>query len=303
MTKILIVDDNKQNIGLMKDFVESWGYETELAFQGRDAIELAQKIPLDAVLLDVMLPGMSGYEVCRELKENDLTRNIPVIMVTALVDAEDRIHGYKVGADNFLTKPLPYNELKAMLENLLKKKRLAEKTEKRMVVAETFFRLMNVAGDKVGFADKDNRVMRKLANGMGLNEEQRERLLIIEIMDLSADLEQVGGLRHKARLLQNLNLGKWLIAVGDYLDVTTPVAMRLAAKNMIDAHNLGLEVEVALVLKRYREIKEENNGSGEAAIGILELEFTNNEQYLNIISNLKKVLEDEKILEEMKKLK
>ncbi|MEG1413398.1 MAG: response regulator, partial [Acidaminococcaceae bacterium] len=79
----------------MKDFVESWGYETILAFQGRDAIELATEKMPDAILLDIMLPGMSGYEVCRELKETIKLRNIPVILVTALIDTEDRVHGFK----------------------------------------------------------------------------------------------------------------------------------------------------------------------------------------------------------------
>ena len=122
MAKVLIIDDNEKNIELFKDFVESWGYSTILAYQGREAIELAQKEKPDAIILDVMLPGMSGYEVCSELKDNPATRFIPIVMVTALTDYADRVHGFNVGADNFLVKPVNYRELRAILGSLLRKK-------------------------------------------------------------------------------------------------------------------------------------------------------------------------------------
>lgn len=75
MKTVLIVDDNIKNLDLFKDFVESWGYETVTAQQGKDAISLAERYLPDIILLDVMLPGMSGYEVCRELKENTKTQH------------------------------------------------------------------------------------------------------------------------------------------------------------------------------------------------------------------------------------
>lgn len=83
---------------MFKDFVERWGYETVTAQQGKDAISLAERYLPDIILLDVMLPGMSGYEVCRELKENTKTQHIPVVMITVLNDIADRIHGYKIGS-------------------------------------------------------------------------------------------------------------------------------------------------------------------------------------------------------------
>ena len=88
-----------------------------------------------------MLPGMSGYEVCKELKENEQTANIPIIMVTALMDMENRIHGLKLGADYFLSKPLPYNELKVVLERLINKKIQIEDGEKCFDVMEALAKL------------------------------------------------------------------------------------------------------------------------------------------------------------------
>ncbi|MGL5207341.1 MAG: response regulator [Acidaminococcaceae bacterium] len=136
MAKLLIVDDNKQNLALMRDFAESWGYTVLTSLHGTEALEITKKEMPDAILLDVMLPGMSGYEVCKELKESEQTAVIPIVMVTALMDMEDRIHGLKLGADYFLSKPLPYNELKVVLENLVNKKNRLDSGEKCFAVIE-----------------------------------------------------------------------------------------------------------------------------------------------------------------------
>ncbi|MHC1717987.1 MAG: response regulator [Acidaminococcaceae bacterium] len=142
MAKLLIVDDNKQNLALMRDFTESWGYTVLTSLHGTEAIEITKKQMPDAILLDVMLPGMSGYEVCKELKENEQTADIPIVMVTALMDMEDRIHGLKLGADYFLSKPLPYNELRVVLENLVSKKIQIESGESCFAVMETLTKLI-----------------------------------------------------------------------------------------------------------------------------------------------------------------
>lgn len=141
MAKLLIVDDNKQNLALMRDFTESWGYTVLTSLHGTEAIEITKKQMPDAILLDVMLPGMSGYEVCKELKENEQTAAIPIVMVTALMDMEDRIHGLKLGADYFLSKPLPYNELRVVLENLVNKKIQIESGENCFAVIEALTKL------------------------------------------------------------------------------------------------------------------------------------------------------------------
>ena len=102
MPKILVVDDNEQLSSMLKDVLESWGYTAMIATEGRSCLEIARLEQPDIILLDIMLPGLSGYEVCSELKRDSRTCSIAVIMMTALEDLESRIHGYKVGADNFL---------------------------------------------------------------------------------------------------------------------------------------------------------------------------------------------------------
>ena len=96
MPKILVVDDNEQLSSMLKDVLESWGYTALTATEGRSCLEIARQEQPDIILLDIMLPGLSGYEVCSELKRDGRTHSIAVIMMTALEDLESRIHGYKV---------------------------------------------------------------------------------------------------------------------------------------------------------------------------------------------------------------
>ena len=138
MPKILVVDDNEQLSSMLKDVLESWGYTALTATEGRSCLEIARQEQPDIILLDIMLPGLSGYEVCSELKRDGRTHSIAVIMMTALEDMESRIHGYKVGADNFLVKPINYNEVKAIIQKLLKEKLYEDTLEESCNVAKAF---------------------------------------------------------------------------------------------------------------------------------------------------------------------
>ena len=140
MPKILVVDDNEQLSSMLKDVLESWGYTALTATEGRSCLEIARQEQPDIILLDIMLPGLSGYEVCSELKRDGRTHSIAVIMMTALEDMESRIHGYKVGADNFLVKPINYNEVKAIIQKLLKEKLYEDTLEESCNVAKAFWR-------------------------------------------------------------------------------------------------------------------------------------------------------------------
>ena len=122
MVKVLVVDDNMQNSDLLKDVLETWGYKVAIATQGLEVLPLVLQFKPDLILLDIMLPGMSGFEVCVELRKSEATSLLPIVLCSALNSVEDRIHGYRVGADNYLTKPINYNELKQLLASLLSKK-------------------------------------------------------------------------------------------------------------------------------------------------------------------------------------
>lgn len=120
--RILAVDDNPVNISLITDVINVGGWDVIPAFDGPSAIKIAQTEIPDLIVLDVSMPGMSGYEVCMALKANPVTVNIPVIMLTALNEVDDRVRGLAAGADDYLTKPYSARELIARINTRLRAK-------------------------------------------------------------------------------------------------------------------------------------------------------------------------------------
>lgn len=120
--KILIVDDDELNLKLMASMIEAQGYTAETAVNGKEALATALSVQPDLILLDIMMPDMNGYEVCKVLRAQAETYLIPVIFITALDDRDSRIAGLEAGADDFLTKPIDKPELILRVRNLLKVK-------------------------------------------------------------------------------------------------------------------------------------------------------------------------------------
>lgn len=119
---ILIVDDQPPNVKLLSLFCQKLGYRTIGAENGRDGVDAARQCQPDVILMDVMMPVLNGHEATRILKQDPLTKHIPVIMVTALDTREDRLDGIAGGADDFLTKPIDVEELEVRLRNNLRNK-------------------------------------------------------------------------------------------------------------------------------------------------------------------------------------
>lgn len=117
--KILIVDDEESIVTLLKYNIDQAGYETDVAYNGTDALEKASKIPFDLIVLDVMLPGMDGMEVCKKLRQ--LQINTPILMLTAKDDEFDKVLGLELGADDYLTKPFSPREVVARIKAILRR--------------------------------------------------------------------------------------------------------------------------------------------------------------------------------------
>jgi two-component system cell cycle response regulator len=130
-TCILIVDDHEDNIMVLQVRLESWGYKTASAYNGMDAIKYVEATPPDLILLDVMMPEMDGNEVARHIKGNKALPFIPIIMQTALDSTDSKVTGLEAGADDYITKPIDFAELKARLRSMLRIKRLQEALEER----------------------------------------------------------------------------------------------------------------------------------------------------------------------------
>jgi adenylate cyclase len=131
--KILVVDDTPKNVKLLADVLTAKGYSVITAGSGREALAQTDAARPDLVLLDVVMPEMSGYEVCRKIRERPVTQMLPVIMVTALDPAEERVKGIDAGADDFLTKPINQAELLARVRSLLRIKELHDSVQTQAV--------------------------------------------------------------------------------------------------------------------------------------------------------------------------
>ena len=119
--KVLIVDDNEQNVELLEAYLEDVeGAQTTIARDGREALRAVSVDRPDLILLDIMMPNMSGFEVCKQLKEDPATRDIPIIIVTALNESSDYERGMDSGADDFLTRPFNRVEFVARVRSLLR---------------------------------------------------------------------------------------------------------------------------------------------------------------------------------------
>jgi DNA-binding response OmpR family regulator len=128
---ILVVDDAEKNTRLLADLLTAKGYRTSTAASGERALELVRADPPDLVLLDVMMPGMNGYEVCAALRADPEHALLPIVLVTALDPATERVKGMTAGADDFLSKPINQPELLARVKSLLRMKALHDELRRQ----------------------------------------------------------------------------------------------------------------------------------------------------------------------------
>ena len=119
--KVLIIDDEEHIVELIKYNLESSGYKTYEAYNGIDGLKIARKELPDLILLDLMLPGIDGLEVCKRLRADDKLKQVPIIMLTAKSEEIDKILGLELGADDYITKPFSIRELNARIKAVLRR--------------------------------------------------------------------------------------------------------------------------------------------------------------------------------------
>jgi len=132
--KILVADDIKQNVKLLRVILTAAEYDVIEAYDGNEALEKAKAENPDLILLDIMMPKLTGYEVCQRLRADGATKNIPIIMITALHEMGDRIKGIEAGADDFISKPFNKTELLARVKSLLQMKHEAVKKDETTIL-------------------------------------------------------------------------------------------------------------------------------------------------------------------------
>jgi two-component system, OmpR family, alkaline phosphatase synthesis response regulator PhoP len=129
--RVLVVEDEKDVAELIRYTLSKEGYEVSLATNGAETLRQVRELRPDLVLLDLMIPQLNGWEVCRRLKQDQATRAIPVIMLTARVEEGDKVLGFEMGADDYVTKPFSPRELVARIKAVVRRSKPAELEAKR----------------------------------------------------------------------------------------------------------------------------------------------------------------------------
>jgi response regulator RpfG family c-di-GMP phosphodiesterase len=217
---ILTVDDEEMNLELLEILMIPLGYQVEKAKNGKEALEkIAERSP-DIILLDVMMPGMDGFEVCRILKEDEKTRDIPVVMVTALNQIENKVTGIETGADDYLIKPFHRNELIARVKSLLKVRTLNDKVKKYQYTIRSLFELTTLSED---FRDRGgifNELAKRTAELTGMEKVvialvENNLLQVKASYHLNDDKELYTFLSQNGPIRKVIETGKQLVAVND----------------------------------------------------------------------------------------
>jgi len=131
IANIQIVDDNPENLAVLSSMLTKQGYEVRTAINGALALKSARKSPPDLILLDIVMPEMSGYEVCEQLKADERTRDIPVIFLSALGEVQDKIKAFSAGGVDYITKPFQLDEVLARVETHLSLRKLQKRLEQQ----------------------------------------------------------------------------------------------------------------------------------------------------------------------------
>lgn len=233
--KILVVDDEDGNLRLMEAMLSPLGYEVILASDGENALAKVKETPPNVILLDTLMPKIDGFEVARRLKGDEATKTIPVVMMTAQSEVEDRLKALEAGADDFLTKPVDEAELRARVNSLLKVKAYndhirnyqkeleAEVTKRTQDLAKAFEKIKIASLDTVyrlsraaEYKDEDtgahvermSHYSSAIARGMGLDDEFVEQIL------WAAPMHDIGKIGIPDRVLQKagkLDSDEWAI--------------------------------------------------------------------------------------------
>src|SRR5678815_138793 len=129
--RVLLVDDAKANLDILVEGLKS-DHKLSLALNGEMALEIAGRTPPDLVLLDIVMPGLDGYEVCRRLREKPETAEVPIMFLSSLEEIQNKARGFEVGANDYLTKPFEMLEVKARVRSLLKAKAYSDAVKEQI---------------------------------------------------------------------------------------------------------------------------------------------------------------------------
>jgi len=210
---VLIVDDERDLVRLLEFNLQQAGFETAVAYGGEEALQkMRQRVP-DLVVLDLMLPDIPGTEVCRQIKASPRTRHVPVLMLTARTDEVDRVVGFEVGADDFVTKPFSVRELVLRVRAILRRGGGAEADQEREQVwpirVDPAAHRAYVDGEEIALTALEFKLLTTFMSRLG--RVQTRESLLQDVWGVSSDLQTRTVDTHVKRLREKLGTGRDLI--------------------------------------------------------------------------------------------
>lgn len=271
---VLAVDDNEQNLLLLEEYLWSWGYEPVLARDGVEALELYPRCNPSIIVLDVMMPGMDGYETCRRLKASPAGRAIPVLMLTALTGAEDKIRALQSGADDFLNKPINREELRTRIRSLIRIRNLRKELDssENIIMALTSA-LESKDAHTMGHVHRVTAYAARLCDRLGLPAEERELVMKGSMLH---DLGMIGVPDHllscrprtdeeRMRVLDHTRMGasilEPMVSFRPFVPIVRWHHERWDGKGYPDGlkgDEIPLEAQIVAIANRYDEIAHED---------------------------------------------
>ena len=226
VTTLLLVDDIATNLLVLLDFLSACGFETLIAQDGESALQRAQFAVPDLILLDVVMPGIDGFETCRRLKSDPKTRDIPVIFMTALNDMENKIKGFEAGAVDYVTKPLQQEEVLARVTTHLTLRRLQKELQLQNERLDEFAHtvahdLKNPLSAIIGFADLLFEVSGEQLDPESLEYLEDLRLASHKMKDIIEALLLLAGISRNEIAIQPLNMQEIVVEVQRRLSYLT----------------------------------------------------------------------------------
>ena len=212
--KILIVEDDKHISKLLKYNLEKSGYECSVVITGEEAFEVLESTHVDLIILDIMLPKMDGFEVCKKIKQGQRFSSTPIIMLTARGEEVDRIVGFELGADDYMVKPFSPRELTLRVKAILRRKFTKKQTDKEILEVSGLrvdiprHRVM-VNGKEVVLTSMEFKLLVTLINRQGRL--QSREVLLSDVWDMNAEVTTRTIDTHIKRLRQKLGkMGKYI---------------------------------------------------------------------------------------------